>query len=72
MSGLVNKWKTYNPTYKHILYDNSDCLNFIKNNFGKEYLITYNKIIPGAFKADFWRYCILYIKGGIYVLCFKP
>ena len=67
MSGLVNKWKTYNPTYKHILYDNNDCLNFIKNNFGKEYLITYNKIIPGALKADFWRYCILYIKGGIYV-----
>lgn len=24
------------------------------------------KIVPGAFKADLFRYCILYIKGGVY------
>ena len=26
----------------------------------------YNKLIPGAYKADLWRYCILYKYGGCY------
>ena len=24
-------------------------------------------MVPGAYKADLWRYCILYIYGGIYI-----
>jgi len=24
-------------------------------------------LIPGAYKADLWRYCILYKKGGVYM-----
>jgi mannosyltransferase OCH1-like enzyme len=24
-------------------------------------------LIPGAFKCDFWRYSILYVKGGVYM-----
>jgi len=24
-------------------------------------------LVPGAYKADLWRYCILYKKGGIYL-----
>jgi mannosyltransferase OCH1-like enzyme len=30
-------------------------------------LNTFDSLIPGAYKADLWRYCVLYINGGIYL-----
>lgn len=55
--------------YKFIfhLYDDEDCREFIKNNFDITVLNTYDKLKPGAYKADLWRYCILYMNGGIYL-----
>ena len=41
--------------------------HFIKSHFSKRVLYAYDKLIPGAFKADLWRYCIIYINGGIYI-----
>ena len=67
LQGLVNTWKQFNPTYTHILSDKSDREEFIKTNFSKDIYRAYMKIIPGAYKADLWRYCVLYINGGIYV-----
>lgn len=40
--------------------------NFIKNNFSNETLTAYNLLIPTAYKADLWRYCVLYTYGGVY------
>jgi mannosyltransferase OCH1-like enzyme len=40
---------------------------FIKYYFDERVYNAYCKIKPGAFKADLWSYCILYIFGGIYV-----
>ena len=37
-----------------------------KNNFNDMYLYYYDILYPGAFKADFFRYCYLYINGGFY------
>ncbi len=56
-----------NPEFKYYLFDDNDCIEFIKNNFNPDVLHAFNKLIPGAYKADLWRYCILYIKGGIYI-----
>ena len=64
---IVDTWKTNNPEYEYYLFDDDDCIQFIANNFNKEVLETYNSIIPGAFKADLWRYCYLYIHGGVYI-----
>ena len=55
-----------NPDFKISYYSDKDSRNFIKNNFDNEILTTYDKLIPGAYKADLFRYCILYINGGIY------
>ena len=59
--------KVNNPGFKHYLFDDNDCREFIKNNFDKSVLNAYDKLIPGAYKADLWRYCILYKMGGIYM-----
>jgi len=55
-----------NPEYEYKLYDDNDCYEFIKINFTQSVLNAYNKLIPGAYKADFFRYCVLYITGGCY------
>ena len=54
---------------KFVFYDDNDCDLFIKNNFEEKIYNAYNKINPvyGAMKADFFRYCVLYKVGGIYL-----
>jgi len=67
MKVYVDSWKTHNNNYEHILYDKNDRISFIKDNFNDNVLNSYNKLKPGSFKCDLWRYCILYIYGGYYV-----
>ena len=67
MKECVEKLKRDNPEFKHHLYDDRMCQDFIKNNYPSDVAYAYNKLKPGAFKADLWRYCILYKKGGIYL-----
>lgn len=56
-----------NPEFNHCLYDDAECREFIQANFDKSVVAAFDKLIPGAYKADLWRCCILYIKGGIYL-----
>lgn len=57
----------YCPGYKHIIYDDNDCIEFLKKNYGKEIAEKFNYIKKGAHKADLFRYCWLYKMGGIYL-----
>jgi len=67
MATTVFMIKSLNPKFKYFLFDDNDCFEFIKNNFDNDVLNAYNSLLPGAYKADLWRYCILYKKGGIYL-----
>ena len=67
MSMSVAKIINLNPRFKYHLYDDNDCREFIKNNFKPDVLHAYDCLIPGAYKADLWRLCILFIYGGIYL-----
>ena len=60
--------KNNNIDYQLIYYSDKECFNFIKTNFNedKDVLWAYNALVPSAYKADLFRYCLLYIKGGIY------
>lgn len=72
MSSMLSIKKN-NPRFNYYLFDDNDCANFIRNNFSGEILNAYNSLIPGAYKADLWRYCILYKMGGIYMdIKYKP
>ena len=73
MQKCINNLKNTNPEFNYYLYDDNDCRLFIEDNFTEEVLNTFDQLIPGAYKADFWRYCILYINGGIYLdIKFQP
>jgi len=56
-----------NPDFTYQLFDDVDCIEFIRKHFDSSVLESYLKLKPGAYKADLWRYCVLYIHGGIYL-----
>jgi len=55
-----------NPEYSYRYYNGSERRQFIKDNMSPTVLDCYEKLIPGAFKADLFRYSIVYIHGGCY------
>ncbi|ASW73224.1 glycosyl transferase [Chryseobacterium piperi] len=59
--------KRKNPEYDYFFYDDNDIQKFIEDEFPPEYIENYNKLTIGAAKADFFRYAILYKKGGVYL-----
>lgn len=67
MQETVSIIKKTNPKFNYYLFDDNDCREFIKQNFEKDVLYAFDSLIPGAYKADLWRYCVLYKKGGIYL-----
>jgi len=67
MKNNVELLKRQNPEFTHHLYDDEMCRDFIEKNFDKDVLYSFDKLNPGAYKSDLWRYCILYKYGGIYL-----
>ena len=51
----------------YYLYNDADCRAFIRSAFPPDVLYAYDLLIPTAFKADLWRYCVLYKFGGVYL-----
>jgi hypothetical protein len=66
LRAIVDSWKTFNPSYEYTLMDDGECASFIREHFDESVYNAYSRIIPGALKADFWRYCVLYVYGGVY------
>ena len=67
MYDAVHTWIDKNPDWEYYFFDDKACRDFIKENFPKKVLDAYDTLIPGAYKADLWRYCVLYIHGGVSV-----
>lgn len=66
MAKATESWKQKNEGYEYNFFDNKDRISFIKQHFSKDVIDAYHTLIPGAFKADLWRLCVLYIEGGVY------
>jgi mannosyltransferase OCH1-like enzyme len=67
MLHAIMEVKRNNPEFKHYLFDDKECYEFIKKYFGSVVSMAYSSLIPSAYKADLWRYCVLFIHGGIYL-----
>ena len=65
---IISNKKTC-PNCEFRFYNDNECDIFIKNNFEEKIYNAYKSIndVYGAMKADFFRYCILYKIGGIYL-----
>ena len=64
---LRNKIIAMNPGYTYRYFNNNDCIKFIRDNFDHKVVDAFNGLKSGAFKADLFRYCYLYVEGGIYI-----
>jgi hypothetical protein len=66
MRSAMSLWKRKNPDWKYEIFYDDDCKKFIKKHFNSDVLKAFDIINPGAGKADLFRYCYLYVKGGVY------
>lgn len=69
---VPEKWKTspdsikiYMPSWKHVLFDDQDNLQFVQDFF-PEYVDLFVHLRYPIQRADFIRYCYLFIYGGVY------
>jgi len=67
MFNAIKIIKKQNPRFNYYLFSDIDCRLFISKNFDPAVLNAYDQLIPGAYKADLWRLCVLYKNGGIYI-----
>lgn len=49
-----------------MFYTDKDIENFLSTHFPPEVRQAYDALLPGSFKADLFRYCVLLIYGGVY------
>ena len=64
MSRLIESWKRSGWEYR--FYSDEAAAEYLSLHFPPEVREAYDSIIPGAFKADLFRYCALLIDGGVY------
>ena len=52
--------------YAYNCLTDAQCVEFLHREFGERFRNAYAVLAPGAYRADFWRYCVLYKYGGVY------
>jgi len=57
----------YSKDYHHYIFNDDECIVFLKNNYPPVVLEAYFSLKTGAHRADLFRYCLLYKFGGIYL-----
>jgi hypothetical protein len=61
---LQNSWKASGWSYR--FYSDDDARSYIVDNFPPQFVEAYDSLIPGAYKADLFRYLVLMKDGGVY------
>ena len=69
IKNIIKYNKLLNLDIKFKLYDNEDIDIYIRENFDSSIYSAFRRINPkyGAMIADFFRYCVLYNEGGVYL-----
>lgn len=67
MKDAMDTILSLNPAFAYLYYTDDMARDFIAENYPDETLQAYNDLLPGAFKADLFRYILLYLKGGVYI-----
>lgn len=67
LSRISNSWKIYERDgWSYNFYTDDQAASFISQHFSSEVLDAFDSLLPGAYKADLFRYCVLFIEGGIW------
>ena len=65
---VINNFKKFCKGYTIEIHSDQSCEEFLYENYGNDSVQLFREIKIGAHKADFWRYCILYYKGGVTII----
>ena len=62
----VMKWKDFNPKYQIKYFSDQKSLKYVEKHFDRHPNIinVYNKFPKNIFRADFFRYLVVYNEGG--------
>lgn len=63
----IDGFRVKNPDLKHRLYDRDSASWFIRKHIGEREQRAFDAIAVPAMQADYFRYCAIVAKGGIYV-----
>lgn len=66
VAALIGKWRAA-PGLDHHLFDWKMANAFILEHFGERECAAFRDCLVPAMQADFFRYCALYVLGGLYV-----
>jgi hypothetical protein len=55
------------PDFERVLFEDGEAASFIRKHYSEDMAAVFENFSTGAFKADFFRYCYLYIEGGVYL-----
>lgn len=59
--------KKFAPDYEVRFYDDNQCMSYLMKHFSQRHVHCFKELRYGAHKADLFRYCVLYVDGGIYM-----
>jgi hypothetical protein len=59
------------PEYAYKFFDDNDVFKFIRDKYSDMISNAVNNLVPGAYISDIFRYCYLYMYGGVYIDCKK-
>jgi mannosyltransferase OCH1-like enzyme len=64
---VIEHLRALNPEYEYHFYTDEEAWEIIRQHMPKDVLKTFDLLVAGAFKADLFRLCLLYIYGGVYI-----
>ena len=64
---VKKQWEDLNPEYRIEVYDDEKCIQIIRQHYGNKMCDIFEFISDGPIKCDFFRVCLLYVYGGVYV-----
>ena len=67
MQLLMQTLKDMNPSFAYRYYADDEATRFTKDHCGDRVWRALLRLRAGAFRADIWRYCVLWSHGGVYV-----
>jgi len=63
----ISQFRRKNPDYAYEFYDDDRIDDFLRKEFEPDVFLQYKRLNIGAAKADFFRYAVLFKRGGVYL-----
>lgn len=67
MQKYSDRMKSENPDFEYTVFNAVTAREFLLEHFDDQVLTAFDSLVPFSFKADLFRYCVMYIHGGIYL-----